>query len=134
MSVYVDTSALYAVLDADDAHHTAARQVWTDLLTEDADLVCTNYVLVETFALVQHRLGIAAVRVLQEDVLPIVRVEWVTAEHHAAAVAALLTAARPQLSLVDCTSFEVMRRLGIRTAFALDGHFADQGFECLPPA
>jgi len=40
-----------------------------------------------------------------------------------------LTAARRQLSLVDCISFEVMRRRGIKTAFTFDDHFAEQGFE-----
>jgi predicted nucleic acid-binding protein len=45
---------------------------------------------------------------------------------------ALLTANRRQLSLVDCVSFEMMRRLGIKTAFTYDRHFSEQGFECLP--
>jgi predicted nucleic acid-binding protein len=43
-----------------------------------------------------------------------------------------LTSARRRLSLVDCTSFEVMRRLGITSAFAIDRHFVEQGFEVLP--
>jgi predicted nucleic acid-binding protein len=33
---------------------------------------------------------------------------------------------------VDCTSFEVMRRRGIRRALAVDGHFAEHGFETIP--
>ena len=32
----------------------------------------------------------------------------------------------------DCVSFETMRRLGIKNAFALDRHFSEQGFECVP--
>jgi predicted nucleic acid-binding protein len=36
------------------------------------------------------------------------------------------------LSLVDCTSFQVMRQLGIDTAFAFDEHFAEQHFTCIP--
>ena len=127
-TVYIDTSALYAVLDADDENHESAKRLWTDLLTQEARLVCSNYVLVETFALVQHRLGIEAVRTLQEDILPTLHVEWVDELSHRAAVTALLTAGRRRLSLVDCTSFEVMRQLGIRTAFAFDAHFAEQGF------
>jgi predicted nucleic acid-binding protein len=35
------------------------------------------------------------------------------------------------LSLVDCTSFVVMRQLGLNTAFAFDKHFQLQGFRCL---
>ncbi len=45
MNVLVDTSALLAVLDADDAHHGAAQEVWQELLNRDALLLCTNYVL-----------------------------------------------------------------------------------------
>ncbi len=129
MSVFMDTSALYAVLDADDQNHAHAKHAWVNLLGQEEELVCTNYILVETSALVQRRLGMEAVRVLQEDVVPILTVEWVDERVHAAGVAALLTAARRQLSLVDCISFETMRRLGLRTAFAFDDHFAEQGFE-----
>lgn len=132
MTVFVDTSAFYAILDADDQNHEQARRAWNDLVTQEADLVCTNYVLVETFALVQHRLGIEAVRALQEDILPVLRVEWVDESVHEASTAALLIAARRQLSLVDCTSFETMRRLGIKTAFTFDRHFAEQGFDNIP--
>jgi predicted nucleic acid-binding protein len=59
-------------------------------------------------------------------------VQWATDSNHQAGVAALLTAASRQLSLVDCASFETMRSLGIQTAFAFDRHFVEQGFA--PPA
>jgi len=132
MSIFVDTSALYAVLDADDENHEEAKRAWTDLITQEAHLVCSNYVLVETFALVQHRLGIEAVRTLQEDVVPVLHIEWVDEHTHHVGITAVLTAARRKLSLVDCVSFEVMRQLGIRTAFAFDPHFEEQGFERIP--
>ena len=43
--------------------------------------------------------------------------------HHA--VAALLAANCRQLSLVDCTSFQAMRQLGIATVFTFDAHFVE---------
>jgi predicted nucleic acid-binding protein len=132
MTVFVDTSAFLAVLDADDANHNRVRPIWEDLITREVRLVCTNYILLETFALVQNRLGMDAVRTFQNDILPIVSVEWIDETTHRAGVSALLTANRRRLSLVDCTSFETMRRLGINRAFALDQHFVAQGFECLP--
>ena len=46
-----------------------------------------------------------------------------------AVISALLAAAKKNLSLVDCVSFELMGNLGIRTAFAFDAHFKDAGFE-----
>lgn len=132
MSVFVDTSAIFAVLDADDQNHERARQAWVDMVSQETWLVCTNYVLIETFALVQRRLGMDAVKVLEEDMLPMVSVEWVDEGTHQAGVAALLIAARRQLSLVDCVSFTTMRRLGINEVFTFDRHFAEQGFERIP--
>ncbi|HET7091267.1 MAG TPA: PIN domain-containing protein [Anaerolineae bacterium] len=130
--IFVDTSAFLAVLNADDQNHADARRVWENLVTREDVLVSSNYVLVETFAVVQNRLGMAAVKLFQDDILPVVTVEWVDETLHQAGIAALLTANRRQLSLVDCISFEMMRRLGIKTAFTHDRDFAEQGFECIP--
>jgi len=132
MTIFADTSALLAVLDANDEKHPSAKAQWEQLISEDASLACTNYILVETFALAQRRLGMSAVRSLQEDVLPVIAVEWVDAQTHASGVSALLIAGRRDLSLVDCVSFETMRRLGIDTAFAFDRDFTDQGFSTIP--
>jgi predicted nucleic acid-binding protein len=131
VAVFIDTSAFFAILDADDDNHAAAGRIWKTLIEESAELVCSNYVLIECFAVLQRRVGLAAARVFQSDVVGVVQVRWVDEALHAAGVAALLTAGRRQLSLVDCVSFELMRRLGLRTAFAFDQDFADQGFTCL---
>lgn len=132
MSVFVDTSALLATVDADDAQHGRARRAWDDLTLRHAQLTCSSYVFAETYALVQNRLGIRAVRVLHVEIAPILRVVWIGVDIHDQAMKALLLAARRRLSLVDCTSFEIMQRLGIRTAFTFDPHFAEQGFDCVP--
>lgn len=132
MSVFVDTSALLAVLDAGDAQHPQARAAWETLIERDERLVTTSYVLVETFALVQSRLGMEAVRVLAGDVVPILHVHWVGESDHRLGVAALVAAGRRQLSLVDCVSFASMHELRLDTAFAFDRDFADQGFRTLP--
>ena len=129
MSAFVDTSALLAVLHASDKNHGRAARTWKGLLERDEELVCTNYVLLETLALLQARFGLAAVRDLVENVVPLLRVAWIDEEIHAAAVTALLTANRRLLSLVDCVSFATMRRLGIVRAFEFDRHFGEQGFE-----
>lgn len=130
MPVYVDTSAFFAVLDRKDANHSKAKTRWENLLLTDSPLTSSNYVLLESFALVQRRLGINALRAFVEDVLPIVNVEWIDEATHFAGVTALLAATKRDLSLVDCTSFVVMRRHGIKDAFAYDTHFANEGFNC----
>ena len=131
--ILVDTSALYAVLDRDDENHSAAAATWRRLLEDgDEPLLVTSYVLVETTALVQHRLGMEAVRVLYGDMLPALDVHWIGETDHLHAQHALLAADRRQLSLVDCSSFQIMRSRMLRTVFAFDPHFAEQGFEIVP--
>ncbi len=130
--VFLDTSALYAIFDRDDAHHDGAARAWEQLVTSDAVLLTTNYVLVEMIALLPRRLGAQAVEALHEHVLPWVRVIWVDEALHREALAALRIAARRDLSLVDCVSFIAMRRHGLRAAFTTDRHFGGQGFRVLP--
>lgn len=129
--VYLDTSALFALFDADDAAHGAAAQVWRRLISSDAPLHTCNYVLVELTALLQHRVGLAAAGALETHVLPWVNVLCVDVALHGQAVAGVLAARQRDLSLVDCASFAAMRRLGLRRAFTFDQRFAEQGFELL---
>jgi len=132
MDIFIDTSAFYALMDADDQNHEPAKAAWSEWLYQPIRFSCSNYVLLESIALIQRRLGMKAVRRFQEDIVPICQVHWVTPGLHAAALSALLAADRRRLSLVDCTSFEIMRRLDLRDAFAFDRHFAEQGFTRLP--
>ena len=129
--VFLDTSALYALFDADDSACSAAGRVWRALATIDTSLHTSNYVLLELSALLQRRLGLGAVDALAAYVLPWVHVTWVDQALHAEAVAGLLAARQRDLSLVDCASFAVMRRLGLRRVFTFDQHFAMQGLEVL---
>jgi len=129
MILFVDTSAFFALLDRDDGNHARAKKAWRDILGSDnTTLVTTNYILVESFALIQHRLGLEAVRGIQEDVLPLIGIEWVHEQVHRAGVSALLAASKHRLSLVDCVSFETMRSLGIKSVFAFDRHFSCDEF------
>ena len=123
---------MYAVLDRDDAHHAAANASWKELLDRMSDLLTTNYVLLEVSVLLQNRLGLAALRTFHEDIAPLLRIDWIMEQQHAVAAGAVLAAGRKKLSLVDCTSFESMRKHGVRAVFCFDRHFREQGFETIP--
>ncbi len=58
---------------------------------------------------------------------------WMDEELHRRAESAFRTAGEKRLSLVDCVSFEIMRRRGCETAFAFDEHFEEHGFTTLKP-
>lgn len=127
MSVFVDTSALYALLDEADAHHADAsdalrRFVGTELMTH-------ALVVVETCALVGRRLPWAASEHLIDGLLPIIDVRSVDDDLHRSAMNAYRRSASAQVSLVDHTSFALMRSLGITRAFAFNADFAREGFE-----
>ncbi len=124
----MDTSFLVALLDEDDVRYGDAVALWQRAEAERLSVLTSNYVVLETCAVLQRRLSALAVRTLVRRVLLPVALEWVTRDDHERAVEALLVADRRRLSLVDCVSFEVMRRLDVHQCLAFDGHFVEQGF------
>lgn len=131
-AVLVDTSAMYALLVADDANHADAVEALERLREADDELLSTSYVLQEATTLLQVRSGMRAVRDLHERLRPLLKVIWIEAKTHDSAMGAMLAAASKKISLTDWTSFEVMRTRGIETAFAFDADFRRRGFRTLP--
>lgn len=130
--IFVDTSALYALISTHDQNLMPAVTTWEDALQHGDVLFTNNYVLVECFALIQNRLGIEFARALQTNIVPFLQVDWVSEQQHISIVNDVLTANRRNLTLVDCSCFESMRRLGIEKVFSFDEHFREQGFEVIP--
>jgi uncharacterized protein len=126
--VFVDTSALYALLVRSDDRHGEARRAFARLKSDEAVLVTSSYVLVETYALLGRRIGLDAVAAFRDVFAPLLDVAWVDPATHGAAVDALVERGRRDLSLVDLVSFVVMRGRGIDEAFAFDRHFEEEGF------
>lgn len=126
MTTFVDTSALYALIDEDDTNH--ARASASLLSLRGGELVTHTYVIVETLALVGRRLPWAATEQLIDSFLPLIDVRPVDEALHRAAAIAYREAGAPRVSLVDRTSFAFMRAMGIDTAFAFDEDFTRNGF------
>lgn len=132
MSLFVDTSGLYALLVGTETDHTAIREAFRVAADRGRRLVTTNYVVVETAALLQHRIGLAPVRDLEERMLPLLAVHWVTSDLHRRAVERLFRTDRRRVSLVDVVSFVVMEAEGLTDVLGLDPDFADEGFRLIP--
>jgi uncharacterized protein len=131
MKVYIDTSAFLSILNRDEGQHAEAAKIWLRLLETGIPLCTNSYVVIETAAILQNRLGLDAVRTFFAAIYPLLEIVWVDAELIGLAVPLLFAADRRGLSLVDCTSFLAMQRAGLKRVFAFDRHFEEQGFEVL---
>lgn len=132
MDGFVDTSGFLAVLNQNDCFHTSAKQAWNEILNADSVIVSSNYVLLETIALLQHWFGVDALRLFQQSIYPILHTMWVDQQSHDQAVGILLSLNRPHLSLVDCISLQIMRTAHLEIALTCDPHFLEQGFTVVP--
>jgi predicted nucleic acid-binding protein len=128
---FVDTSALLALVDVAEQRHREAVAIWHRLVDERARLVTTDYVRLEAWSLVQARFGLAHVSRLDRELLPLIDLHHVTESQFAIAKTHVLGSGRKALSLVDATSFVVMREEAITHAFAFDRRFREHGFTLL---
>lgn len=127
--IFADTSGLYALLDKIDRNHDAANRLWRSFARRNETILTSSYVLVESHALIQARLGMAALLDFYDRTIPLLTVRWIDKDTHEDALKTLLKLNRRKVSLVDCTSFVLMRNNNLQEAFAFDPHFAEQGFK-----
>lgn len=88
--LFVDRTGLIAVLDRGEPGHMMARVLWEMACDEASELVTTNYAALLAAIEIQARHGLEGVRILCEQILPAMHVEWCRPSDHALATAALL--------------------------------------------
>jgi len=120
---------VFALLDRSDANHVTARDRLELLKRRRAEPLLTNFIVAESHALALGRLGAdIARRWLLGNVWP---VERVTEDDESKATAIVGRYVDKTYSYTDATSFAVMERLGLKTAFAFDPHFRQYRFQVL---
>lgn len=131
LRLFVDTSAWFALANRDDPEHKGVAAL---LGHSKGRLITSNFIFDETVTLCLYRLGHAVAEKVGYVLLDSARVDLlrITPEDENAAWKLFCTRPDHTYSFTDCTSFVIMRRLGIRTAAALDEDFASEGFESLP--
>lgn len=124
-AVLWDSSAVLAVLDADDADHALAAQIASEIAHDRRPSFTTNYVEVETHALLLRKLGRSLAREwLLSGSLPVVRA---SAEEESRAKEALERYSDKDWSLCDSISFSVISARDVGAAFSFDRHFLQFG-------
>lgn len=128
----MDTSFFYAHACADDPHH---REAVRFLENPPAPLVTSNFIFDELVTILRynfgHRVAVIYGQALQKS--RVVSILRVTPEDEESAWEIFSRFDDQKFSFTDCTSFALMRRLGITEAAAFDIHFEAAGFLRLPP-
>jgi predicted nucleic acid-binding protein len=131
--IFLDTGFLLGLVSERDENHSRVkaviegyrgRSLWTEVLT-------TNHVIAETITAVRvkahpnaersHALAVEVGRQLYAGALG--RIYQVTAEEERAAFEYFARHRDKEYSFVDCVSFTVMEKLGIREALSVDADF-----------
>jgi predicted nucleic acid-binding protein len=121
MSVFVDTSVWYAAADSADISNARAKEI----LAAAEALVTSDHVLIETWTLLRHRIRREAAERFWDALRSgVAIIEPVGAADLEAAWQIGVADRDQDFSIVDRTSFAVMRRLGIESAASFDDHFA----------
>jgi predicted nucleic acid-binding protein len=127
--VLVDTSAVYALLDRSDARRAAAKDSLESFKKARTEPLLTNFMVAECHALTLARLGSSLARKMA--CRNIWAVERVTEDDEANAKQILRKYVDKDFSYTDATSFAVMERLGLRSAFAFGPDFRQYGFQVI---
>lgn len=135
VSVFVDSAAWIALIDASDRRHRDAAAFWRRAAETSRPSLTSDYVLDETYTLLRRRpKGLLMATRIHDLVAAsdLIRVAQVDEEVQGAAWD-LFTAYTDQiLSFTDCTSFALMERHHLVEAFTFDADFLRVGFQVVP--
>lgn len=132
MKLLADTSGLLALVLRDDRHHAdAAAFVRRE---PSARFVLTELILAELTTRLRALAGAGRAIGVARSLLDSRRYEliFIDSDLLAGALVQMERFADKRLSLTDCTSFELMARLGLDSAFSFDRDFRDCGFHMVP--
>ncbi len=130
MTVFIDTGAWIAIADTNDQYSGEAGKLYTDLIIRRLPLVTSDLVLVEIYNLLLRTIGIMPTINFANGLrtIPFLRILPVTSGDWEKAWKILEKYDDKDFSFTDCTSFAVMDRLRIKTAFTFDAHFIQYGY------
>jgi len=124
--IFVDTSAWFAAYVEVDANYFAASAFLASVV---GDLITTDYIVAETLNLFRARRRSARAMSFGDIVFDAkeIVVEQVSSDDLKRAWLLFRHYGDKHWSFTDCTSFAMIERLGIKTAFAFDQHFHQFG-------
>lgn len=131
-NMFVDTSGWAELIDAGLPHHAKCVKLYHQLCREQRKLITSNYVMTELVALLASPL-----RFPRRQIITVVQNLKQAPHLEIIHIDKLLDSQSWQLfsqredkhwSLVDCSSFVIMRQQGLWEALTTDPHFEQAGF------
>jgi len=136
--LFVDTSGWACYLYDGDPLHLEATASVQNVLKRQHRLVTTNYVITELVALLASRYHLSRHQVIAWingiEVNTRIEIVYIDQTLHREAWQLLEARLDKEWSLVDASSFVIMRRFGMIDALTTDHHFAQAGFKQFPEA
>jgi predicted nucleic acid-binding protein len=133
MSVFVDASAFYALINKNDILHLKAREISEGLSEKGEILITSNYTLAEAFTVIRSRMGYdTAEKFINEIKKNPLQIIWIDEAMHIMGMEIFLEKREPMdLSFFDCVDCALMKVLNIERAFSFDRHFKALGIEVI---
>jgi len=127
---FLDTGAIYALADRNDLDHAAVKGLYGERRRK---FLLHELILVEAFSQLTKRLhkqaALKTIGALRRS--PRVEIAPVSSELLETAWTRCGRFADKDWDWVDCTSFELMERHGLRETLGMDHHFTQAGFVLL---
>lgn len=124
MKIFVDASAYLSVLNKKDGNHKKALKISEELFLGGGEFVTSNIVIYEVYTVlslrVDKKLALDFKEIIERDQTEIIYLDK-KLENIAWDIFQKQTS--KNVSFFDCTSFAVIRDLGIRAVFSFDSDF-----------
>jgi len=129
--LFVDTSAWLALNDKNDQHHSEAVSRSGAIRKQKIALITSEYIVDESITVIRYRVSHRAAVVFGDSLMgsTILTIADITDEERFNAWVLFKKYGDKELSYTDCTSFALMKKLGLQKAFTFDDHFRQIGFE-----
>lgn len=136
--LFVDTSAWIALTNEDDQNHALAQRFYeSDCKSGTRRLITTDFILSETLTFLRYRFGVHIAEKFwmaynQAVHNGLVELFSIDEETFSEAIDLFFKYRDQKFSVVDCTSFALIQKLGIEAVSAFDRDFLIMGFVVEP--
>lgn len=132
--IFLDSSAFIALYAKDDEFHKKAINLLAKLKKNKSSFVTTNFILDEVYTFLRARknkkTAVDFSKLLSEST-SIIKIIRITVVDEKKAFQFFKKINGRGVSFTDCTSFALMKRLGLTLVFTFDNDFSKAGFDLI---